>query len=106
MLAVAPEQLVRTHPGQDHLDASRARCLAYEQRVDRRRLADRFIEHVDDARQEADDFGRDLDLMQADAEVVRHLPRVDRVVRHGLEPLVLAAESDRIGVDTGVEPMS
>ena len=99
MLAVAAEQLVGAHPGEDHLDAALARRLAHEQRVDRGRIAYRLVEHVDHAGQQVDDVGRDLDLVQFDAELRRDLPRVDGIVGHGLQPLVLGPEGDRVGVD-------
>ena len=57
MLAVPAEQLVGTHPGQDDLYATLARRLAHEQCVDRGRITDRLIEHVDDAGQQVDDVG-------------------------------------------------
>ena len=104
MLAVAAEQLVGAHPGQDHLDAALARRLAHEQRVDRGRIADRLVEHVDHAGQQVNDVGRDLDLVQVDAEARRDLPCVDGVVGHGLQPLVLGAEGDRVGVDPAAWP--
>ena len=53
-----------------------------------------------------DDVGRDLDLVQFYAVPGRDLPRVDGVVRHGFQPLVLGAERDRVGVDAGVGPVS
>ena len=99
MLAVAAEQLVGAHAGQDHLDAALAGGLAHEQRVDRGRVAYRLVEHVDHARQQADDVRRDLDLVQVDAEPRRDLPRVDGVVGHGLQPLVFGPEGDGVGVD-------
>ena len=105
VLAVAAEQFVGAHPREDHLDAALARRLAHEQRVDRGRIADRLVEHVDDAGQQANDVGRDLDLVQFYAVPGRDLPRVDGVVRHGLQPLVLGAERDRVRVDAGIGPV-
>ena len=43
--------------------------------------------------------------MQLDAIVRRDLPGVGGVVGHGLQPLVLAAESDGVGVDPRVIPV-
>ena len=104
MLAVAAEQLVGAHAGQDHLDAALARGLAHEQRIDRGGIADRLVEHVDHAGQQADDVRRDLDLVQVDAELRRDLPRVDGIVGHGLQPLVLGPEGDGVGVDRPGRP--
>ena len=100
MLAVAAEQLVGAHAGQDHLDAALASGLAHEQRVDRGGIADRLVEHVDHAGQQVDDIRRDLDLVQLDAELRRDLPRIDGVVGHGLQPLVFRPEGDGVGVDS------
>ena len=69
MLAVAAEQLVRSHPRQHDLDAALARRLAHEQRVDRRGVADRLVEDVDHPGQQIDDVRRDLDLVQVYAEL-------------------------------------
>ena len=99
VLAVAAEQLVRAHPGQDHLHPALAGRLAHQQRVDGGRVADRLVQRVHHARQQVDDVRRDLDLVQLDAELRRDLAGVDRVVRHGLQPLVLGPEGDRVGVD-------
>ena len=49
-----------------------------------------------------DDVRRDLDLVQVDAELAGDLPGVDGVVGHRLEPLVLGAEGDGVGVDARV----
>ena len=105
VLAVAAEQFVGAHPREDHLNATLARRLAHEQRVDRGRITDRLVEHVDDARQEVDDIGRDFDLVQFYAVPGRDLPRVDGVVGHGLQPLVLGAERDRIRLNAGIGPV-
>ena len=99
VLAVAAEQLVGAHPGEQHLDPGGTSGVAHEQRVDRRRVTDRLVEDVDHPRQQVHDVGRDLDLVQRDAEVRGHLPRVVRVVGHRLEPLVLAPEGDRVGLE-------
>ena len=80
--------------------ASRA-ASHIEQGVDRGGVADRLVEDVDDPRQQVDDVGLDLDLVQPDAEVGGHLPGVVRVVGHRLEPLVLGAEGDRVRLDRG-----
>ena len=82
-----------------------ARRLAHEQRVDRGRITDRLIEDVDDPRQHADDVRRDLDLVQRDPVAGRDLPGVHGVVRHGFQPLILAAERDGVRVDPGVVPV-
>ena len=105
MLAVPAEQLVGTHPGQDHLDVSCPGRLAHEQRVDRGRIADRLIEDVNDPRQHANDVRRDLDLVQRDPVAGRDLPGVHGVVWHGFQPLILRAERDGVRVDPGVVPM-
>ena len=99
MLAVPAEQLVRAHAGQDHLDPARPRRLAHQQRVDGGRVADRLVQRVHHARQQVDDVGRDLDLVQLHSELRRDLAGVKRVVRHGLQPLILWPEGDRVGVD-------
>ena len=99
VLAVAAEQLVGAHPGQDHLDPALARRLAHQHGVDRRRVADRLVEDVHHARQQVHDVRGDLDLVQVDAEPLGDLARVDRVVRHRLELLVLRPEGDRVRVD-------
>ena len=99
MLAVPAEELVRAHAGQDHLDPARPGRLAHQQRVDGGRVADRLVQRVHHARQQVDDVGRDLDLVQLHPEPRRDLAGVDRVVRHGLQPLVLGPEGDRVGVD-------
>ena len=89
MLAVAAEQLVRAHAGQQHLDAGVAGGLAHEHGVDRGRVTDRLVEDVDHPGQHVDDVRADLDLVQPDAQVRGHLPGVDGVVGHRLETLVL-----------------
>ena len=81
--------------------ASRA-ASAHEHGVDRGRVADRLVEDVDHPRQHVDDVRADLDLVQRDAEVRGHHAGVARVVRHGLEALVLGPERDRVGLDRGV----
>ena len=45
--------------------------------------------------------GRDLDLVQVNAVLPGDLARVDRVVRHRLQLLVLRPEGDRVRVDAG-----
>ena len=78
----------------------RARAaFAHQQRVDGGRVADRLVQRVHHARQQVDDVRRDLDLVQLHPELRRDLAGVDRVVRHGLQPLVLGPEGDRVGVD-------
>ena len=98
LLAVAAEQLVGAHPGQQHLDAALPGRLAHQQRVDRRRVADRLVEDVDHPRQEVNDVRGELDLVQVDAELPGHLAGVHGVVRHRLQLLVLRPEGDRVGV--------
>ena len=105
MLAVAAEELVSAHPGQDDLDPALPCRLAHQQRVDRGRIADRLVEHVHDSRQHADDVRGDLDLVQVDAVPRRDLAGVDRVVRHCLQPLVLGPEGDGVRVDVRVRPV-
>ena len=102
MLAITAEQLVGAHPGQDDLHAACPGCLAHEQRVDRRRVADGLVEDVDHARQQIDDVRRDLDLVEIDAVAGRHLPGIDGVVRRRLQPLILRSERDRVGIDRGI----
>ena len=98
LLAVAAEQLVGTHPRQEHLDAALAGRLAHQQRVDGRGVADRLVEDVDHARQQVNDVRGELDLVQVDAELPGDLAGVDGIVRHRLQLLVLGPEGDRVGV--------
>ena len=102
MLAVAAEQLVGAHSGQQNLDAGVAGGLAHQHGVDRGRIADRLVEHIDDPREQVHDVGADLDLVQPDAQVRGHLAGIDRVVGHRLETLILRTERDGVGLDGGV----
>ena len=70
-------------------------------RIDGGWITDRFVENIHDPGEHVDDVRADLDLVQSNAEVCCHLAGVNRVVRHGLEPLILSAERDRIGLDRG-----
>ena len=72
---------------------------AHQQRVDGGRVADRLVQGVHHAGQQVDDVRRDLDLVQLDAVPRRDLTGVDGIVGHGLQPLVLGPERDRVGVD-------
>ncbi len=102
MLAVAAEELVCAHAGQQHLHAGGPGALAHQQGVDGGGISDRLVEDVDDPGKQGDDVGADLDLVQADAQVLRHQPGVPGVVGHRLQALVLAAERDRVGLDVRV----
>ena len=102
MLAVAAEQLVRTHSRQQNLDARFAGGLAHENGVDRGWVADGLVEHIDDPRKHVHDVRADLDLVQPDPQVRCHLAGIDGVVRHRLETLILGPESDGVGLDRGV----
>ena len=55
MLAVAAEQFVGAHAGQDDFYAALTGGVAHEQCVDGGRVADRLVEHIDDARQQVHD---------------------------------------------------
>src|SRR5260370_1013233 len=79
VLAVAAEQLVGAHPGEDHLDTAVPGRLAHQQRVDGRGISDRLVNDIDYPGKKADDVRRHLDFMQADAEVGRYRPRLNDV---------------------------
>ena len=51
------------------------------------------------------DVGRDLDLVQFNAVPGGDLPRINGVVRHGFQPLVLGAERDRVRIDPWIGPV-
>ncbi len=102
VLAVTAEQLVRAHSRQQDLDAGVTGGLAHEHGVDGGRVSDRLVEHVDDPGKHVHDVRADLDLVQSDPEVCRHLAGVDGVVGHRLETLVLRTERDGVGLDGGV----
>ena len=92
MLAVAAEQLVGAHAGQEDLDPDLPRRLADEIRVDRGGVADRLIEHRHDARQHVRHVRRDFDLVQLDPVGVGDLARIEEVVGHRLELAVFLAK--------------
>ena len=73
MLAVAAEQLVGAHPREQHLDPGLPGGLADQIGVDRGRVADGLVEEVDHPRQQVEHVGRDLDLVELDAELGRDL---------------------------------
>ena len=72
------------------------------QGVDRGGVPDGLVEHVDHPREQVDDVGSDLDLVQADVELARDPTCVVRVVGHCLELLVLTSEPDRVCVDARI----
>ena len=57
MLPVSTENLVGTHPAQEHDRPVLAGRLGDEVRVDRRRIEDRLVEVPNDLWQKADDVG-------------------------------------------------
>ncbi len=102
VLAIATEQLVGAHSGQQNLDAGFPGGLAHEHGVDRGRIADGLVQDIHDAREHVHDVGADLDLMQPDAQVCGHLAGIDRVIRHRLETLIFRTERDGVGLDSRV----
>jgi hypothetical protein len=102
VFAVTTEQLVGAHAGQQDLDACFASGLAHEHGIDCGRVADRLVKDIYHTGKHVDHVRADLDLVQLDPQVCRHLACVDGVVRHGLEPLVLRPERDGVSLDGGV----
>jgi hypothetical protein len=96
MLAVATEQLIRAHTREQYLDAGFPGRLAHQDGVDGRRIANRLVKNINNPRQHVDDVGIDLDLVQLDSEMCRHLARVHSIVRHRLESLILRAEGNGV----------
>ena len=102
VLSVPPEELVCTHARQQHLHTCVACCLAHQQGVDGGRITDRLVQDVHDSGQKIHNLRCNLDFVQPDAELGRDLARVQSVVRHRFEELVLRPEANGVRVDIGV----
>jgi hypothetical protein len=99
VLAVAPEELVGAGAREQHLDPCLPGGLADQERVDRGRVADRLVEGGHHPRQHVGDVGLQLDLVQAQPQLVGEAAGVVRVVGHRLQAAVGLPEGDRPRLD-------
>ena len=92
VFAIARKKLIRSHAREQNLYSGLACRLANQISVDARGIAYGLVKSLDQPRQNGSEVRRDFDRPELDAELIRNLARIRKVVRHVLIPAVGGAE--------------